>query len=64
MTANQTTTRVNKIPSGLVHLRPSGQMLLHGCLDRFWSFRGFGRPESDLAREGLLLGNRPLAKVA
>jgi len=49
----------NKIPSGLAHLRPSGETLSHKCLDRSLFFRGFGRPESDLAREGLLLGIAP-----
>ena len=49
----------NKIPSGLAHLRPSGETLSHGCIDRSLSFRGFGRPESELAREGLLLGIAP-----
>ena len=46
----------NNIPSGIAHLRPSGETLSHKCLDRSLFFRGFGRPESDLAREGLLLG--------
>ena len=59
MTVNQTATRVNKIPSGLAHLRPSGETLLHKCLDRSLFFRGFGRPESDLAREGYCWGSPP-----
>ena len=49
----------NNIPSGLAHLRPSGETLSHKCLDRSLFFRGFDRPESDLAREGLLLGIAP-----
>ena len=57
--ANQTATRVNNTPSGLAHLRPSGEMLSHKCPGRSLFFRGFGLPESDLALEGLQMGIAP-----